>query len=102
MFVVPAAARWMRRRARIRAAARGPDPLWVELADTATDLGYVWSPVRTPRQVVNWLGREGLPPEAAGSLRTLARAVEQARYAPPTQVITGRHLVNELRDVSTG
>ncbi len=100
LLLVPANVRWTRRRARIRAAAHGPDPLWAELADTAVDLGYVWSPVRTPRQVVRWLGREGLSPEAAGSLQTLARAVEQSRYAPPSQPIRRDDLVGDLREIS--
>ena len=79
----PAFARAWRRRSRLRAAARGPDPLWRELADTVVDLGYVWSPVRSPRQVVTWLKREGLSKEADTSLQALAGAVEVARYAGP-------------------
>jgi transglutaminase-like putative cysteine protease len=81
--LTPAVVRTWRRRSRLRAAARGPDPLWRELADTVVDLGYVWSPVRSPRQVVTWLKREGLSKEADTSLQALAAAVEVARYAPP-------------------
>ena len=55
--LIPAATRWRRRQHRLRAAGDGdPDPLWAELSDTAIDLGYVWSPARTPRQVAGWLG----------------------------------------------
>jgi transglutaminase-like putative cysteine protease len=100
LALVPASVRWSRRRARVRASVTGPDPLWAELADTATDLGYVWSPVRTPRQVVTWLSREGLPPGASGSLRTLAHAVEQSRYAPVAEPSDRDRLVGNLRDVS--
>jgi len=81
--LAPVVARTWRRRSRLRAAARGPDPLWRELADTVVDLGYVWSPVRSPRQVVTWLRREGLSKEADTSLQALAGAVEVARYAAP-------------------
>jgi transglutaminase-like putative cysteine protease len=82
--LLPAAVRMWRRRARLRAAADGPDPLWEELADTAVDLGYVWSEVRSPRQVVTWLKREGISDDANQSLRTLAGAVEVSRYAAPS------------------
>ncbi|HYU03177.1 MAG TPA: transglutaminaseTgpA domain-containing protein, partial [Jatrophihabitantaceae bacterium] len=81
--LAPVVVRTWRRRSRLRAAARGPDPLWRELADTVVDLGYVWSPVRSPRQVVTWLRREGLSKEADTSLQALAGAVEVARYAAP-------------------
>lgn len=82
VLLAPWFVRTRRRRQRLRAGHRGdPDALWAELSDTAVDLGYVWSPARTPRQVARWLG------DAAGdarpSLTTLARAVEEHRYAPP-------------------
>ena len=54
--------------------------MWTELSDTATDLGYVWSRARTPRQVASWLGGPG--GRASDPLRTLTAAVERARYAP--------------------
>ncbi|MEP6598881.1 MAG: DUF3488 and transglutaminase-like domain-containing protein [Actinomycetota bacterium] len=103
--LLPALIRWLRHRRRLRAAvdpAHGPDPLWAELADTAVDLGYVWSPVRTPRQVVSWLARDGVSGPADESLRSLAGAVETARYAGPgvaTEVAT-EDLVDDLRQVS--
>jgi hypothetical protein len=83
----------------LRAAARDPDPLWRELADTAVDLGYVWSPVRTPRQVVTWLRREAVDGDAEQALRTLAGAVERSRYAAPGDGSGNRTLVAELRRV---
>ena len=102
VFLLPAGVRLWRRRGRLRAAARGPDPLWRELADTATDLGYVWSPVRSPRQVVTWLRREGVSEEANSSLRTLAGAVELSRYAAPRDgAVATRELVTDLRRVET-
>ena len=63
-------------------AARGgdPDPLWAELSDTAVDLGYVWSPARSPRQVAQWLARD--TPASREALDALAGAVERRRYGP--------------------
>lgn len=80
------AAPWVVRSGRTRrrlrdAAAQGPEPLWAELADTAKDLGYVWSPARTPRQVASWLAEPA--GDAAPQLTRLAQAVEVARYARP-------------------
>ena len=98
LLLLPAAARWRRRRHRLRAAGRGdPDPLWAELSDTAVDLGYVWSPARSPRQVAGWLGRQVDAP-ARQSLSTLATAVELARYAPVESGATPS-LVEDLRTV---
>ncbi|HEY3631079.1 MAG TPA: DUF3488 and transglutaminase-like domain-containing protein [Jatrophihabitantaceae bacterium] len=97
--LLPGGVRLWRRRRRLRAAARDPDPLWQELADTAVDLGYVWSPVRTPRQVVTWLRREGVRGPADGSLQALAGAVERSRYAAPQAGVSTQELVRELRRV---
>ena len=101
LFVTPAAVRLRRRRARLRAARAGPDPLWAELADTATDLGYVWSPVRTPRQVEGWLRDEAVSgSEAEAALHSLATAVEVSRYAPPSSRPPAEaDLVSNLREV---
>jgi transglutaminase-like putative cysteine protease len=82
LALLPWWVRTHRRRVRLRAARAGdPDPLWAELADTALDLGYVWSSTRTPRQVARGLGRSA--GDAQASLATLARAVEEHRYAGP-------------------
>ena len=103
----PFATRWWRRRVRIRAARLGnPDPLWAELSATARDLGYVWSPSRTPRQVERWLASEVGPSRPA--LHNLTSAVEQARYAQrpapersAPQRSVGGTLVADLRAVET-
>jgi transglutaminase-like putative cysteine protease len=79
--LVPAGVRAQRRRRRFAAGRQGDsDALWAELSDTATDLGYVWSRARTPRQVSRWLARDA--GDAAPELDALAAAVEQRRYAP--------------------
>jgi transglutaminase-like putative cysteine protease len=93
----PALIREQRRRRRIRRAAHsGPEPLWDELADTATDLGYAWSPARTPQQVAAWLAEPA--GDALGSLTTLAQQVEHARYAP-SDGAPRTDAARELRDV---
>ncbi len=80
LLLTPWFIRTRRRRLRLRAAHAGnPDPLWTELSDTATDLGYAWSPTRSPRQVARWLGDAA--GEARASLNTLARAVEEHHYS---------------------
>jgi hypothetical protein len=81
VLLTPAGVRQARRRRRLRAAHHGdPDPLWAELTATAVDLGYVWSPARSPRQIVAWIDRHTGDPST--SLTGLATAVELARYAP--------------------
>lgn len=103
VLLLPAAVRWTRRRRRLNAARAGdPDPLWAELSATVVDLGYVWSPARSPRQVVDWLGRDAA---ADTALASLATAVETARYAPESSPLSDRDaagqppLVGELHSV---
>lgn len=99
LAAVPGLTRRWRRRGRLAQARRGdPDPLWAELSATAVDLGYVWSPARTPRQIVDWLGPQARG--AVGALEGLAAAVERSRYAPPTGGRAGSAvLVEHLRAV---
>jgi hypothetical protein len=81
LALIPAGVRAGRRRRRLAAARRGDaDALWAELSDTAVDLGYRWSPARSPRQVSAWLARDAA--DSAGALAALAAAVEHRRYAP--------------------
>jgi transglutaminase-like putative cysteine protease len=94
LVLTPAVVRGRRTRHRIRAGRRGyPDALWAELSDTAIDLGYVWSPARTPRQVVGWLG-------AGPALESLALAVERARYAPAAAAVDADELTRDLAIVA--
>jgi transglutaminase-like putative cysteine protease len=100
VLLIPGFVRWRRRRHRIRRARRGDtDALWAELSATATDLGYVWSPARTPRQVASWLG--GTSRAADSSLATLTSAVEVARYAPERTEV-GPDLVPDLSAIEDG
>jgi hypothetical protein len=96
VLLAPAAIRLGRRRRRYRAARGGDtEALWAELSDTATDLGYVWSPARSPRQVADWLaGYAG----NAHELQSLALAVERSRYGVGTvpSVERSRGLADDL------
>jgi transglutaminase-like putative cysteine protease len=97
--LTPAAIRTARRRRRFAAARRGDaDALWAELSDTAIDLGYVWSPARSPRQVSAWLARDAAG--AAPALDALAVAVEHRRYAPGASSWDSAALAKGLQEVT--
>jgi transglutaminase-like putative cysteine protease len=100
LALIPAGVRTGRRRRRYRAARAGDtEALWAELSETATDLGYVWSPARSPRQVSSWLARDA--GATAPALAELASAVEQHRYAPAAPTAAdGTRLVADLREVA--
>ena len=104
IVLVPAGARTGRRRRRYRRAAHGDaDALWAEVADTVVDLGYRWSPTRSPRQVAAWLARDA--GTTAPLLERLAGAVERWRYAPAGAVAgpaaaDGSGLVRDWDDVA--
>lgn len=109
LALIPAATRAGRRRRRYQTARRDrdADALWAELSDTALDHGYVWSPARSPRQVVAWLSKD--VPSSSDSLRALAVAVEQRRYSPDatpadTDTLAGglRKVTDELRSHQRG
>ncbi len=107
LLLTPWAVRQRRRRRRLGQARHGDtDALWAELSDTAVDLGFVWSPARTPRQVALWLSEPSGP--ASGSLQTLAAAVERSRYAPhatggdATNGAQGNRMIDELAAVRAG
>jgi transglutaminase-like putative cysteine protease len=97
--LLPATVRAARRRRRLAAAREGdPDALWAELSDTALDLGYVWSPARTPRQVSAWLAHDAA--DTAPALDALAVAVEHRRYAPHPQPTDTASLTRGFLDVT--
>lgn len=96
--LIPNLVRSWRRRSRLAAARRGDtDALWAELSDTAVDLGYVWSPARSPRQVSAWLAHDAA--DTAPALDALATAVEHGRYARAASPADARQLTEGLLDV---
>jgi transglutaminase-like putative cysteine protease len=99
LALVPSAVRTGRRRRRFAAARHGDaEALWAELSDTAVDLGYVWSPARSPRQVSAWLAPDAA--DTAPALDALAVAVEQRRYAAQSQPRDTSELLRGLLDVT--
>ncbi|MFN2563066.1 MAG: transglutaminaseTgpA domain-containing protein [Jatrophihabitans sp.] len=99
LLLTPAATRAGRRRRRYAAGRRGDtDALWAELSDSAVDLGYIWSPARSPRQVSAWLARDAAG--AAPALDALAAAVEHQRYAPDAGSGDPAALAVGLQDVT--
>jgi transglutaminase-like putative cysteine protease len=91
------APRTLRRRRRAQRAELGPEEAWVELHDTAVDLGLPWPQARSPREtgdaLVQLFGppldqdddrpRRGpeTNPDAVAALDLLVAALERLRYA---------------------
>ncbi|MFE5300987.1 DUF3488 and DUF4129 domain-containing transglutaminase family protein [Streptomyces sp. NPDC056632] len=85
-------------RTRVRARRLGPaaDPVtrvlavWQEINDLAWDHGVAPDESRTPRRTAARLVREAeLPQDAADAVHRVARAVEEALYAPNPRPATG-------------
>ncbi|MEV6328230.1 DUF3488 and transglutaminase-like domain-containing protein [Streptomyces sp. NPDC051909] len=85
-------------RGRLRARRLGPAPdpvarvlaVWQEINDTAWDYGITPDESRTPRRTAARLVREGeLSTDAADAVHRVARAVEEALYAPRPRPATG-------------
>lgn len=83
-LTVPAVLRLVRRRRRLhaRSYAAVVQGAWVEVGDTAIDLGQPWAEVSTPRQAADRLSR-GMPAPATEALTRLRVQVEQVRYGRP-------------------
>jgi hypothetical protein len=58
---------------------------WEEVQDTSRDLGWAWSPARTPRDTAAWLAGLGLDGPASEAATRLAAAVGAARYGKAAQ-----------------
>ena len=87
-----------RRRWQLAGAAgvTGAETAWVELRDSAVDLGYAWPEARTPRQTAAELAGDGkLTTAGVESLALITQFVERVRYAPGVAVNPGR---DPLRD----
>lgn len=89
----PAGVRALRRRRRWRAGEASAEPLWLEVEDTARDLGVRLDPAETPRRFAGRLTEHGAD---QAPLATLVDQVERSRYgAGPTD----RGAVEEAKDV---
>ncbi|NYE38494.1 transglutaminase-like putative cysteine protease [Nocardioides cavernae] len=111
LLLTPRLVRAARRR---RHLAGGIEDLWLELRDTARDLGHAWPVGRSPRRAGDWLatllaapvsgsdrpdrprrGRDQAP-EAAEALDRLVLALERSRYARDPESFTADRFVGDL------
>ncbi|MFD4374923.1 transglutaminaseTgpA domain-containing protein [Streptomyces sp. NPDC058486] len=77
-------------RARRLAPSSGPLAVWREIGDTAWDYGLEPDDAQTPRRTAERIVRAGeLSGAAAESVRRVARAVEEALYAPSPRAAPG-------------
>ena len=86
--------RWRRARSPIDRA----EAAWLSVAERISDLGVPWPRSATPRQVEQRLA-EGLSEDGVLALHRLARAVEQARYAPAPRFDEGLRLRHDVAAV---
>ncbi len=78
--------RWLRRRQRRRRLERArttgnPEPLWLELAATATDRDALWPSTITVGQVAGWLSRHGVDERGRAAVTAVADRVERDRFS---------------------
>lgn len=113
LLLVPRGVRRRRTAARLGA---GPEAAWLELRDTAVDLGIAWPPSRSPRETRNVLIHHlGLPfdpdtldrpahgpdvnPDAVDALDLLVQPLEELRYSRSYPVGSAPPLRAELQSV---
>lgn len=109
LISLPGLVRGRRRSRRLALAdggsqGEGAEAAWAELRDTVIDFGRPW-PSGSPRQIADALGKE-MPDAQEAALRTLADAVERARFAahPPNGeelAAPTRVILNQLRTWAT-
>ena len=74
--------RRQRRRRLDRARTTGnPEPLWLELAATATDRDALWPSTVTVGQVATWLSRHGVDQRGQAAVTAVADRVERDRFS---------------------
>ncbi|MGX7680417.1 transglutaminase family protein [Jatrophihabitans sp. DSM 45814] len=73
--------RQRRRRLRRARSSGSLEPLWQELAATATDRGSLWPDTVTVRQVPNWLAQHGVDDRGTAVLASVAAEVERERFS---------------------
>ena len=86
------------RRSRLdRARLTGnPEPIWHELAATATDRGALWPDTVTVGQVPRWLAEHGLDERGATAVSAVAEGVERARFSAAGTATVGSEAINGL------
>jgi type II secretory pathway pseudopilin PulG len=77
---------WVRQRQRRRRLDRArstgnPEPLWLELAATATDRDALWPSTVTVGQVPAWLSRHGVDDRGRAAVTAVADRVERDRFS---------------------
>ena len=77
---------WLRQRQRRRRLERArttgnPEPLWLELAATATDRDALWPNTITVGQVAGWLSRHGVDERGRAAVTAVADRVERDRFS---------------------
>jgi transglutaminase-like putative cysteine protease len=77
---------WLRQRQRRRRLERArttgnPEPLWLELAATATDRDALWPSTVTVGQVAGWLSRHGVDERGRAAVTAVADRVERDRFS---------------------
>ncbi|HEX8095821.1 transglutaminaseTgpA domain-containing protein [Jatrophihabitans sp.] len=77
---------WLRQRQRRRRLERArttgnPEPLWLELAATATDRDALWPSTITVGQVAGWLSRHGVDERGRAAVTAVADRVERDRFS---------------------
>jgi type II secretory pathway pseudopilin PulG len=84
---------WLRQRQRRRRLERArstgnPEPLWLELAATATDRDALWPSTITVGQVAGWLSRHGVDERGRAAVTAVADRVQRDRFsAHPVQEV---------------
>lgn len=88
LLLGPRALRRRQRRRRLdRARHTGnPEPLWLELAATATDRDALWPSTVTVGQVAGWLSRHGVDERGRAAVSAVASRVERDRFS--SQLVT--------------
>jgi transglutaminase-like putative cysteine protease len=77
---------WIRQRQRRKRLERArttgnPEPLWLELAATATDRDALWPSTITVGQVAGWLSRHGVDERGRAAVTAVADRVERDRFS---------------------
>jgi transglutaminase-like putative cysteine protease len=100
VVLAPGAIRIGMRRRRLESIRQGDDSAgraWLELRESARDLGYDAREAMTPRELSAWLAESAqLPAQAIAALERLRETVEDESYAYPAYTFVGESLADNL------